>query len=841
MSITRINNNISSLTAQKNVNKVGNQLSKSIERLSSGLRINRSADDAAGMSIAGRLKTQTEGLSVARTNAQDGINLINVAEGALEETTVRLNRIRQLALQAANTGVNDMGARSAIQDEVFQSIDEVTRIANTTQFASSYLLNGDFGIQSELKAGQKDLGISIDASTVASTLKNGTAFLNIKQTETSFAQIVGGDGTGANQILSTGILNQTDIAVTTGLFSDDDLFANPLTASQQLSTNTFFNGISISQQDSIIFEGVLGDGKTNFVGAFSVGATGSFADLKTAVQGAIDSAEVALFGVGTTADVPTSFRSTVTLGSGSNAGRLEMHGQGEFANQSSMDLTLIRGTYIATRSAGVTRSGAIGAQTGALDGQGQVGNSVLSVTGSTFKTGNFEIVIEDVQEATQQKLESNIVFRDENGSIINRSVSLGGSAAKALVMNGTFVNGLYENGTTLGDGDLVTLTGVNTDGSTFQGTFTFARSSAGVTEPDTALNDFKFGTVSGLIEEFNFRTRDFQGTSTVTDGTQTRFEDAVFTYTQAGVFQLVDDQGRTSETNFTLTFQRNPTDTSRANYTFADESTLIQDGYAEQASFSIDGGDVVRAEAGDIITLTGPIDTKAGSTQSEVTFRVGSNLSKGSDVLQNRAAEYEGALNGGESITFQSGDQDVTFVSKMKTTEAASFITIDFSGRVGVTGDGSAEDSGQTILISTVNQGMNFHIGANADQNVTFALGDLKADNLGFGRNSGRTVNDIDVRTLDGANEALRIVDEALTQVSKTRSIMGAATNRFEATIANLSVAHENLTASESRIRDADIAAETSDFTRNQVMLQAGVSVLAQANFQNQGFLALLS
>jgi len=387
---------------------VGNQLSKSIERLSSGLRINRSADDAAGLSIAGRLKTQTEGLSVAITNAQDGINLINVAEGALEETTVRLNRIRQLSLQAANTGVNDMGARSAIQDEVFQSIDEITRIANTTQFASSYLLNGDFGIQSELKAGQKDLGIHIDASTVASTLKNGTAFLNIKQTETSFAQIVGGDGTGVNQILSTGILNQTDIAVTTGLFSDDDLFANPLTASQQLATNTFFNGISISQQDSIVFEGVLGDGKTNFVGAFSVGATGSFSDLKTAVQGAIDSAEVALFGVGSTSAVPTSFRTTVTLGSGSNAGRMEMHGQGEFANQSSMDLTLIRGSYIATRSAGVTRSGAIGAQTGALDGQGQIGNSVLSVTGSTFKTGNFEIVVEDIQGSAQRKLESNM-------------------------------------------------------------------------------------------------------------------------------------------------------------------------------------------------------------------------------------------------------------------------------------------------------------------------------------------------------------------------------------------------------------------------------------------------
>ncbi|MBI1388537.1 MAG: flagellin FliC, partial [bacterium] len=77
-------------------------------------------------------------------------------------------------------------------------------------------------------------------------------------------------------------------------------------------------------------------------------------------------------------------------------------------------------------------------------------------------------------------------------------------------------------------------------------------------------------------------------------------------------------------------------------------------------------------------------------------------------------------------------------------------------------------------------------------------------------------------------------------QVDKTRSILGASTNRLEATISNLSVGAENLTASESRIRDADIARESSDFTKNQVLLQAGVSVLAQANFQSQSFLGLI-
>ena len=129
MSISRIANNISAINATRNVDKTGIAIQKSVERLSSGLRINRAGDDAAGLTIANRLRTQVQGLNQAIDNASSGINLINVAEGALEETTIRLNRIRQLSIQAANTGVNDFAARSALQDEVFQSVDEITRDA----------------------------------------------------------------------------------------------------------------------------------------------------------------------------------------------------------------------------------------------------------------------------------------------------------------------------------------------------------------------------------------------------------------------------------------------------------------------------------------------------------------------------------------------------------------------------------------------------------------------------------------------------------------------------------------------------------------------------------------
>jgi len=156
MSVTRIVNNIAAVNAHRNLQAVGSHLFKSIERLSSGLRINRAGDDAAGLIISSRLRAQIGGLNQAVENAQDGINLINVAEGALEEVTGRLNRMRVLAIQAGNTGVNDMQARRAIQDEVFQSVDEINRIANTTQFNTNYLLNGDFEVKSRLIGGQDE-------------------------------------------------------------------------------------------------------------------------------------------------------------------------------------------------------------------------------------------------------------------------------------------------------------------------------------------------------------------------------------------------------------------------------------------------------------------------------------------------------------------------------------------------------------------------------------------------------------------------------------------------------------------------------------------------------------
>ncbi|MCE0494451.1 flagellin [Vibrio salinus] len=143
MTIT-VNTNVSAMTAQRYLNKAGNELNTSMERLSSGNRINSAKDDAAGMQISNRLIAQSRGLDVAMRNANDGISISQTAEGAMNESTSILQRMRDLALQSAN-GTNSLSERKALNEESQALQDELNRIAETTSFGGRKLLNGTFG------------------------------------------------------------------------------------------------------------------------------------------------------------------------------------------------------------------------------------------------------------------------------------------------------------------------------------------------------------------------------------------------------------------------------------------------------------------------------------------------------------------------------------------------------------------------------------------------------------------------------------------------------------------------------------------------------------------------
>ena len=167
MAIT-VNTNVTAMGAQRNLNASSNHLATSMERLSTGSRINSAKDDAAGLQISNRLNSQARGLGVAMKNAQDGNSIIQTAEGALNETTELLQRMRDLAVQGAND-TNSAADRTAIQEEMTELVKEIDNIASTTKFGGEKLLNGNF-------AGGKILQIGADkGETLSITIAKANA------------------------------------------------------------------------------------------------------------------------------------------------------------------------------------------------------------------------------------------------------------------------------------------------------------------------------------------------------------------------------------------------------------------------------------------------------------------------------------------------------------------------------------------------------------------------------------------------------------------------------------------------------------------------------------------
>lgn len=181
-----INTNIMSLNAQRNLNSSSASMATSIQRLSSGLRINSAKDDAAGLAISQRMTTQIRGMDVAVRNANDGISLAQTAEGALGSISDNMQRIRELAVQAAN-GTNNPDDRASLQKEVTQLQDEITRVVTNTKFNGTSLLSGASTISIQVGADSSaDNKIDIDLVDI-SAVATAVGALDISGTDATGA------------------------------------------------------------------------------------------------------------------------------------------------------------------------------------------------------------------------------------------------------------------------------------------------------------------------------------------------------------------------------------------------------------------------------------------------------------------------------------------------------------------------------------------------------------------------------------------------------------------------------------------------------------------------------
>ena len=252
-----INTNIMSLNSQRNLNKSQKGLATALNRLSSGLRINSAKDDAAGLAISERFTSQIRGLNQAGRNANDGISLAQTTEGALNEVGNMLQRIRELAVQSSN-GTNSASDRKALQDEVVQLKAEIDRIAETTTFNGTKLLDGSFANQNFQVGSNKGdtIGFSIDSVTTA-TMGNNTLTSNGDMADAIAANAA---APAANGFLASAIILSGSEGTATILNTEATVGSTAAELEALINSKTTTTGITADATTTVTMDNLTGTG-----------------------------------------------------------------------------------------------------------------------------------------------------------------------------------------------------------------------------------------------------------------------------------------------------------------------------------------------------------------------------------------------------------------------------------------------------------------------------------------------------------------------------------------------------------------------------------------------------
>jgi flagellin len=448
-----INTNQASLTAQRNLNKSQSGLNTSLQRLSSGLRINSAKDDAAGLAISQRFTSQIRGLNQASRNANDGISVAQVAEGALDETTNALQRIRELAIQSAN-GSNGAGERAALNGESAQLIEEIDRIANTTRFGSRKLLDGSFGataFQVGARANET-ITVSVGDARAASLVTNfliadGTVTGNASNAGTTIA--VNGIAAEVNLRFFTNTSSTANIsyainsgadAIATAINNAANAIGITATASNSATLSTFVNPIAGTITFTLNGAAVSGDVTTNDYRGLVTGIN-SVSDT-TGVTASLSNQIITLNTVdGRNIDI-SDFINTNPLG---GAQRVTLTSQGgtarvliELANDSS----IATGTLTLTSSAGAFSTTGASANVFAIAGvNNSAVNTVADINISTTAGAQSALAVVDaaLDTISSQRASLGAVQNRLESTITNlANISENVSAARSRITDADF-------------------------------------------------------------------------------------------------------------------------------------------------------------------------------------------------------------------------------------------------------------------------------------------------------------------------------------------------------------------------------------------------------------------
>ena len=753
----RINQNVLSVNTYGTVAKTSSRLEKSIAKLSSGMRINSAADDAAGLAISEKMRRQIRGLSRATLNAQDGISMIQTAEGALNETHSILQRMRELATQSANDTLTS-NDRLEIQKEVNQLRDEINRISTSTEFNTKRLLDGS---QTALVSASSDSVKGVVAGAISGSASDY---------DVSLALLAG----GASQMQRTQIFTLNDGA---GTLADG--------GTQLQSIAQFYDANGVFVLDTPQSLNIHGNGKdTSVILDGQMTLDNLAADLQNALvsesglsidssrTGVVNTVQSKIAGVGGYIEIVSGF----------------VGNQGDFSIASDQRVVDALGFSVAREAVNsqieVTAKDGFG-NTRTVRTQEPTATGLLNGIDVHFSSQSAQIAgTKGLEEGL--KFTSDISFNiSAGGATFTASISGGGNHGWTMEGLARALNAQIEAEIGAGANGLTGLEAHVVDGEIRMAYEKPLSAAASIGNTITIVSATSNAHPIGLI-----------------DGSYSGFVD-----------------GQKDQDMAVWGFSR----------------------YINTASYGVGAGAVVMSVSdgigGETITVFSTIGTAQVASAADmvqfINFQAEVNRLLDAATVAVRVDQIGGAM---AFTSLRVGTENMDNASNI-----TSMVTISnfsagtdslFSDKFGLSA-GTSKGSGDTnFKMHVVDRQAQFQIGADQGQTMKVNIANMGSEALG--------IDNLDLTNIDGANKAMGKLNKAIDMVSSERSKLGAYQNRLEYTINNLRNTHSNLTASESRIRDADIAMEMIEFTRNQIVQQSGTAMLAQANMVPQGVLQLL-
>jgi flagellin len=816
-----INHNIAALNTYRQLSGNNTISQKSLEKLSSGLRINRAGDDAAGLAISEKMRAQIRGLDQASRNAQDGISLIQTAEGALNETHSILQRMRELANQAANDTNVDVD-REEIQKEINQLTSEINRVGNTTEFNKQLLLNGG---GADPKTTQRGSIIDVPKTMSGGIGAANTLTTDLKVTYTiteTFADDVEQAAADGREIVFTIGEKEVKLTLNNGLsaanstatqvgISDVTTAVNLADAIEKALTKAFEEDAYLSENYAITggsdADIVIGAKAYSFSGGRATG-------LETGLRGKIEIA------------TDIEHTSAVTTSAVGSYARADI----DFSGKTGADLVgtslWVSGKEIAfyDSSEGDYTGGAAfkvdlnGATTGEAIVD-RIVNEMFNKTGAADTKGGYSAA------ANESYMENVDFFKDPGNSnilVLHAGVDEADGLAIAAGADGNKIAIEFDaplavtstvDSPMLSGEKIVSAKGLEDGMHTIKLTYSAASAVAGADTTTSAGLGITVGTTTNFesgtyrltnnnlgVDHAQLQKLGADGSTwttvagyediSLTDSVDNTIGDITITGYTAG--DITDAAAGTKSFNFTIQKQGYTVALQEAN----DESTTwgpyvaIESGQKNITLTTNDGIGSVTFDVGDISE-----DLVVGA-YTEINFVT--TKSTGTDVSGGTfTAKLQIGANQGQSMQIDINDM--------------RSLALQVSGTAAASKAGGVDGAFYTE-ISTVTNGTD-------NENVEYAL---------------------DVSTHEKASAAITVINNAIEKVSAQRSALGAYQNRLEHTINNLGTSSENLTAAESRIRDVDMAKEMMEFTKMNILSQAAQAMLAQANQQPQGVLQLL-